>query len=73
MQNDFYETRKGILYSMTSYIIENGDEDVYAYWIEVFPDEPTDDDIFYIAHDDELWTDVVERFAECCKMAGIID
>ena len=56
--------RMNILGGMHQYIIEMGDEDIYTAWtMGGVPDEPTEDDLEYIATDNEEW-----RW--CCELFG---
>lgn len=57
-----------LLGGMNSYIIDEiGDDDIYDKWIQVVPDECSEDDLFDIATDAELWIDAVNLFAELVK------
>lgn len=47
--------KMNLLGGMNSYIEEIGDEDVTARWLEIMPDEATEDDLRSIAEDEELW------------------
>lgn len=54
--------REQLLKDMHKYIIDIGDEDIYAGWITLcVPDEPSDADFFSIAIDDDNWE-------YCCKI-----
>jgi hypothetical protein len=60
--------KANILGGMNSYIIDEiGDDDIYDKWIQVVPDECSEDDLFDIAMDAELWIDAVNLFAELVK------
>lgn len=43
-------------------IVDFGDEDIYAQWIEVVPDEPSDADFENIAEDEELYQEVLALY-----------
>ncbi len=47
------------------------DEDAYAEWIALCPDEPTEDDLKEIAEDDELWVSACELFGRLVKRYGL--
>ena len=62
--------KANILGGMNSYIVnEIGDDDIYDKWIQVVPDEcsENEDALFDIAMDIELWIDAVNLFAELVK------
>ena len=57
------ERRIKYLKKMHQRIIDIGDEDLYATWIELgVPDEPSEDDFRFIASEIELYYDIVELF-----------
>lgn len=50
------DMRVRFLKQMCDYIqLHIADEDAYAHWIDVVPDEPKEEDFIEIAEDDELW------------------
>lgn len=59
--------KMNILGGMHEYIKELGDEGIYETWIEVVPDEPTEDDLAFIAADSDLWRDV------CLLFGGLVE
>lgn len=62
------EMRVGFLRQMYEYIIYHiGDEGAYARWICLVPDEPQEDDLEFIAEDDELWVDACVLFGKLAK------
>ena len=55
-RKELVDTRMKILKEMNQYIINMGDEDVRLTWIELgVPDEPTLEDYFSIANNEEDW------------------
>ena len=46
----------------------NNEHAYYCHWIYIVPDEATDDDLEYIAEDDELFMDTVRCFKDCMEM-----
>lgn len=60
--------KQNILGGMDSYIRELGDEDIWEVWIaNGVPDEATEDDLRFIAEDDELWRDTCGLFGQLIK------
>ena len=58
------ELRADFLKQMDSYVrFRIADEIATELWVLIFPDEANEDEILYIADDDELWTD-------CCVLFG---
>lgn len=53
--SDIAILRQNLLGGMNAYVRELGDEDLWEYWIEVFPDECDEDTLAEIAADDDLW------------------
>jgi hypothetical protein len=50
-----------------------GDENILEVWLmQGLPDGADTADIREIAEDEELWLDMVNCFAWCCRMAGRI-
>lgn len=68
--NEDLVLKMNILGGMNQYVIDLGDEEAWEWWIEVFPDEATEDDLKEIADDLELWTDVCKLFG---KIIAIYD
>lgn len=64
--------KANIMGGMNEYIKEQGDDDLWDIWIEVFPDECSEDELMEMAECDAVWLDVVERFAYCCRTLGIL-
>jgi hypothetical protein len=66
--------RQIMLVQMNAIVIcDIGDESIIESWLMCgLPDGWTNDDLVDIAEDDDMWTDVVECFARCCKRAGIL-
>ncbi len=71
--SDIIILRANIMGGMNEYIREIGDEDIWELWIEVFPDECSENELMELAEDENIWLDVVQRFAYCCKIAGVIE
>lgn len=65
--------KANIMGGMNEYIKEQGDDDLWDIWIEVFPDECSEDELMEMAKNDSIWLDVVSRFAYCCKTIGVIE
>ena len=63
--------RANIMGGMNEYIREIGDEDLWELWIEVFPDECSENELMELAEDETIWLDVIKRFAWCCKQADM--
>lgn len=60
--------KMNLLGGMDSYIRELGDEDIWEVWIaHGVPDGATEDDLRFIAEDDELWQDTCELFGRLIK------
>ena len=64
--------KANIMGGMNEYIKEQGDDDLWDIWIEVFPDECSEDELMEMAKCNSIWLDVVERFAYCCRTLGIL-
>ena len=63
-----YFERKTALTYMDYLVRMLNDESFYwGIWTHVVPDEATDEDFDFIAHDEELWQLVCEKF---CKIMG---
>lgn len=61
--NDLIQLRKKLLKEMNTYIIEMGDEEIWATWIALgVPDAPSEDDYDFIAENDDEWNDVCGLF-----------
>ena len=73
MSNEIKILRANIMGGMNEYIKEQGDDDLWDIWIEVFPDECSEDELMEMAESDTIWLDVVDRFAYCCRQLGIIE
>lgn len=63
--------KQNILGGMNEYIIELGDEEVWEWWITVFPDEVTEDDLIFIAEDELLWVEVCTLFGKIVAEYGV--
>ena len=60
--------KMNLLGGMDSYIRELGDEDIWEVWIAYgIPDGATEDDLQFIAEDDELWRDTCGLFGQLIK------
>lgn len=54
-----------LLASMDNYICNIlGDESAWMSWIQIVPDECTEDDLEFIADDEELWKDTCKLFGK---------
>ena len=73
MINEMTMLKANLMGGMNEYIKELGDDDLWDIWIEVFPDECSEDELMEMAESDSIWLDVVQRFAYCCKTAGILE
>jgi hypothetical protein len=73
-REELVAARAEMLDGMNNYILERiGDEEIFNIWfMGGVPDGATMDDLLEIAKDDELWTDCIECFAKCCRVAGVI-
>ena len=58
-----FETLKG----MNTIVKNLNNEEAYFKWIEIVPDEATDDDIVDVVADDELFRDAVHLFKELMR------
>lgn len=56
--------KMNLLGGMNEYIKEMGDESIWMRWIMLVPDECTEDDLQFIAEDEELWTDTCKLFGK---------
>ena len=72
MKNETIELRKNFLKQFDNYIINViGDEELIEAWLICgLPDEYTEEDLDFIANDDNEWNDVVNLFSRICKKAG---
>ena len=62
------EIRVKLLIQMHEYIsFHIADEDAYARWINTVPDDPSDEDLEFIADDDDLWLTACEEFNKIVK------
>jgi len=67
-RKELVDTRMKILKEMNQYIINMGDENVWLTWIELgVPDEPTKEDYFSIADDEEDWKYTCGLFGRLIK------
>ena len=67
MIDEMVMLRANIMGGMNEYIKAQGDDDLWDCWIEVFPDECSEDELMEMADNDAVWLDVVNRFAYCCN------
>ena len=74
-KEELVAARAEMLCGMNNYILERiGDEEIFEIWFMCgVPDGATMDDILEIAKDDTTWLWCVECFANCCRMAGVIE
>ena len=64
--------KANIMGGMNEYIKELGDDDIWDIWIEVFPDECSEEELMEMAKNDSIWLDVVNRFAYILKQLPIL-
>lgn len=57
------DSRVKLLKAMDEIVVDINDENAYASWIVIVPDQACDDDFEYIAEDQELCDDVCRKFA----------
>ena len=67
MPNEIVILKANIMGGMNEYIKEQGDDDLWDFWITVFPDECSEDELMEMAENDTIWFDVVNHFNECLK------
>ena len=65
--------RIDMLYAFDKYVKETiGDEIITDIWLtEGLPDEADTEELTEIAEDDFMWLEMVETFAECCRLARV--
>lgn len=51
-----------VISSMHNIVLSFNDEEAYGNWIDLVPDEPSEEDFKFIAEDKELLTEVIDRF-----------
>ena len=61
-KNEMIVLKMNMLGGMNEYIKNLSDEDAYMRWINFVPDECDEDDLLFIATDEELWTDTCKLF-----------
>ena len=66
--------RQNMLVNMDAIVrCDIDDENIIESWLMCgLPDGGDESDLIDIAADDDMWTEVVECFARCCKRAGIL-
>lgn len=65
---ELIQLRIKLLKEMNNYIIEMGDEEIFADWIAFgIPDEPLEDDFEFIAENDDEWNSVCELFGKLVR------
>ena len=70
------EMRKMFLKQFDEYVREKiGDDEITCtVWLaEGLPDGYDDEELDFIANDEECWLSCVDAFAKCCRLAGIIE
>lgn len=65
--------KANLMGDMNEYMKEKADDNVWQMWISVMPDEVDEDTLIEMAEDDEIWLDVVNKFARCCRCLGLIE
>ena len=63
--------RANLMGGMNEYIKELGDDDLWDIWIEVFPDECSEDELMEMAENNSIWLDVVDHFGYILKQLPI--
>lgn len=66
-KNEMTVLKMNILGGMNEYVKNLSDENAYMAWIDIVPDECTEDDLLFIATDDELWADTCRLFGSLVK------
>lgn len=62
------DTRIGFLKQMQEYIqFHIADEDAYARWIQIVPDEADEEDFEFIADNNDLWISACTTFGKITK------
>ena len=72
MIDEMVMLKANIMGGMNEYIKELGDDDIWDIWIEVFPDECSEEELMEMAKNDSIWLDVVNRFAYILKQLPIL-
>lgn len=70
MNNFIKEARIIQLNCMHRLMAEANDENIYMRWIYLIPDEPSNDDIEYIASSDELYNECFDLFVKLITKEG---
>lgn len=58
-----YAKRFRLLKAMNTIMYSANDEDIYYAWIETVPDEATDEELFEIVHDNEIYVEACNEFS----------
>lgn len=66
-ESDAIHDRRELLGAMNTIVRNLSDEDAYAEWIQVVPDQADDDALVDIACDESLFTDAVNSFKEIMR------
>ena len=70
-RQDLIQLRANVLGGMNEYVKCFNDETTYYdYWIEIVPDECTEEDLMDIAESDEDFNDVCILFSKLIKVYG---
>lgn len=64
------ESRIRQLKAMHQLMVEVNDEDIYADWILLVPDEPNEDDFIFMAESDGLYSECFDLFVSLIADAG---
>lgn len=69
MKNETIELRKNFLKQFDYYIINNiGDEEIIEQWLMCgLPNEYTEEDLDFIANNDDEWNSVVDLFSKLIR------
>lgn len=70
------EMRKMFLRQFDEYVCDYiGDEEITCnVWLATgVPDGYDDEELDFIANDEECWLSCVNAFAKCCRLAGILE
>ena len=65
-----FEARVKQLKAMHELMLYANDEHIYDAWVHLMPDEPSDEDIDYIAMDDEAYNECFDLFVELIEYEG---
>lgn len=73
MTNEMKVLRANIMGGMNEYIKELGDDDLWDIWIEVFPDECSEEELMEMAEDEDIFTNVIHHFSYALEQISNYD